>query len=249
MPRFAANITMLFQELPLHARPMAARKAGFQAVELLFPYDEPVHRIRDGLVQAGLPLVLINTPLSRDKARRRGLAAVPGAEEDFAEAFRRALRVAKVLGAGHIHIMAGLAEGPEARDRFIRNLAWAAATAPDQSLTIEPINPHDMPGYFLNDFDLAAEVLDTVGAPNLALQFDAYHARRITGDVAGAWDRHGHRAAHVQVAGYPGRHEPAGGEIDYPAFFARLEADGYAGFVSGEYTPAGRTEEGLGWLA
>ena len=248
MPRFAANLSMLFRELPLLERPSAARDAGFAGVEILFPYDEPGHLIRQALDRAGLPLILINTPPPNWTGGDRGFAAIPGGEERFRHDFRRALRYAQVLGARHIHVMAGVAEGPEARDTFIRNLAWAAATAPEQPLTIEPINTHDMPGYFLDDFDLAAEVLDTVGAPNLALQFDAYHAHRITGDVMGTWAAHGHRAAHVQVAGYPGRHEPAGGEIDYPAFFARLDSDGYAGFVSGEYTPEGRTEDGIGWI-
>ncbi|WP_288943774.1 TIM barrel protein [uncultured Roseovarius sp.] len=248
MPRFAANLSMLFREFPVLERPSAARDAGFAGVEILFPYDEPGHLIRQALDRAGLPLILINTPPPNWTGGDRGFAAIPGGEERFRHDFRRALRYAQVLGARHIHVMAGVAEGPEARDTFIRNLAWAAATAPEQPLTIEPINTHDMPGYFLDDFDLAAEVLDTVGAPNLALQFDAYHAHRITGDVMDTWAAHGHRAAHVQVAGYPGRHEPAGGEIDYPAFFARLDSDGYAGFVSGEYTPEGRTGDGVGWI-
>ena len=144
--------------------------------------------------------------------------------------------------------MAGVADGPEAEATFTENLRWAAARAPGQSLTIEPINRHDMPGYFLADYTTAARVLDAVAAPNLALQFDAYHAHRITGDVPGTWAAHGHRAVHVQVAGFPGRHEPKGGEIDYPAFFARLDAEGYAGWVSAEYAPAAATADGLGWL-
>ena len=144
--------------------------------------------------------------------------------------------------------MAGAADGPDAETVFIDNLRWAAARAPDQSLTIEPINRIDMPGYFLADYDTAERVLAAVGAPNLSLQFDAYHAHRITGDVMAAWSAHGHRARHVQVAGYPGRHEPEGGEIDYPSFFARLDAEGYDGWVSGEYAPATTTDAGLGWI-
>jgi 2-dehydrotetronate isomerase len=145
--------------------------------------------------------------------------------------------------------VAGTAEGPEARATYVGNLRWAATRAPKRSLTIEPINPADRPGFFLNDFDLAADILDEIAAPNLHLQFDAYHAHRLTGDVMATWARHGHRAVHVQIAGFPGRHEPQGGDIDYPAFFARLDADGYQGFVSAEYAPAGATAEGLGWLA
>ena len=248
MPRFCANLSFLFAELPLTDRPLAVREAGFDGVEMLFPYDTPLPGLRDALKRADIPMVLINTPVPDWGTGARGVAAVPGAEARFREEFRRALRVADVLGAGHVHVMAGLAQGRKAHETFLRNLIWAAETAPEQALTIEPINGHDMPGYFLNDFDLATEILDTVGAANLALQFDAYHAHRITGDVLGTWARHGHRAAHVQVAGYPGRHEPAGGEIDYPAFFARLDAEGYAGFVSGEYRPRAQTEDGLGWL-
>jgi hydroxypyruvate isomerase len=144
--------------------------------------------------------------------------------------------------------MSGAADGPEAEATLIGNLRWAAARAPEQSLTIEPINRHDKPGYFLADYETAARVLDAVAAPNLGLQFDAYHAHRITGDVIAAWAAHGHRATHVQIAGFPGRHEPTGGEIDYLAFSSRVEADGYGGWVCAEYAPAWLTEAGLGWM-
>jgi hydroxypyruvate isomerase len=144
--------------------------------------------------------------------------------------------------------MAGKAQGAVARATMVRNLAWAAAEAPGQALTIEPLNVFDMPGYFLADFATAAEIIAEVGAPNLGLQFDAWHAQLVTGDTLGAWDTFGRLATHVQVAGSPGRHEPVKGEIDYPAFFARLDADGYAGWVGAEYNPKKRTEDGLGWL-
>ncbi len=248
MPRFCANLTMLFPELPFLERFGAARTAGFEAVEVLFPYDAAASDILRLLADNALTLVLINCPPPNYTDGPRGFAAVPGGEDRFRHDFKRAARYAKALGARHLHVMAGVAEGPEAEAVFIDNLRWAAAEALGQSLTIEPINGHDMPGYFLNDFDLAARVLDAVAAPNLNLQFDAYHAQRITGDAAGCWASHGKRAVHVQVAGVPGRHEPVGGDIDYPAFFARLDADGYQGWVSGEYTPSGRTEDGLSWL-
>jgi len=144
--------------------------------------------------------------------------------------------------------MAGGTDDADARATFVENLKWATARAPNRSLTIEPINRHDMPGYYIADFDLAAEILDEVAAPNLSLQSDAYHAHRITGDVMGTWAKHGQRATHVQIAGFPGRHEPEAGKIDYPAFFARLDQDGYKGWVSGEYRPAIGTAAGLGWL-
>jgi len=251
MPHFAANLSMLFREVPLLDRIDAAREAGFEAVELLFPYDDPVPRLRQTLEAAGLPLVLFNAPPPNWTGGPRGFAALPGGEARFRHDFTRALRYASVLEPRILHVMAGAAKGDSARRVFIENLTWAAAQAPPGlTLTIEPINAIDMPGYFLNDFDQAAAILDAVGAPNLALQFDAYHAHRITGDVMGTWAAHGHRAAHVQVAGAEGRHEPGrDGAIDYPAFFARLDADGYRGYVSGEYIPAGRTTgAGLGWM-
>lgn len=135
-----------------------------------------------------------------------------------------------------------------AHDTLVANLFWAVVQAGDQPLMIEPINRFDIPGYFQNDYDQAAEILDMLNAPTLALQFDAYHAQRITGDVMGAWAKHGSRAAHVQVAGHPGRYEPTTGALDYPSFFARLDSDDYQGWVSGEYHPKARTEDGLSWI-
>lgn len=248
MPRLAANLTFLFPELPLMDRFAAAKAAGFDGVEVLFPYDESAQAMRDQLVVNGLRFVLQNCPPPNWTGGARGFAAVPGLEARFRKDFDRCLRFAEVLKPEIIHVMAGVTDDPAARATFAANLAWAANRAPRQRLTIEPINRDDMPGYWLADFDLAAAVLDEVAAPNLSLQFDAYHAQRITGDVQAAWGRHGHRAAHVQIAGFPGRREPAGGAIDYPAFFARLDADGYRGWVSAEYNPAAATADGLGWM-
>ena len=248
MPKFCANLTWLFPELPFMDRFRAAAEAGFEAVEVLFPYDCPAQDMRDQMLWNGLTFVLMNCPPPNATGGPQGFAAIPGLEERFRRDFDRTLRFAQVLKPRHIHIMGGEAEGPEAEVTFIQNLKWAAARAPKQSLTIQPINRHDRPGYFLADYDTAARVIEAVAAPNLGLQFDVYHAHRITGDVMATWAAQGACAAHVQVAGYPGRNEPAGGEIDYPAFFARLDADGYQGWVSGEYAPAGRTAEGLGWM-
>lgn len=247
MPKFCANLTWLFAERPFMERFRAAREAGFEAVEVLFPYDCPVQQMRDELVWNDLRFVLMNCPPPNATGGLQGFAAIPGLQDRFRRDFERCLRYAQVLRPEHIHIMAGAAEGAEAEAVFIDNLKWAAARAPRQGLTIEPINRADMPGYFLSDFATAARILDAVGADNLRLQFDAYHAQHITGDAMAAWAAHGARAAHVQVAGFPRRDEPVAGAIDYPAFFARLDADGYRGWVSGEYRPAGRTEAGLGW--
>ncbi|MGI3169531.1 hydroxypyruvate isomerase family protein [Pseudooceanicola sp. C21-150M6] len=247
--KLCANISFLWKDLTPGNRILAAAAAGFDGVEILFPYDLPVPEIRDALDQTKLKLALINCPPPNYTGGARGFAAVPGGEERFRHDFRRALRYARSLKAEHLHIMAGVAEGPEAEACFVENLSWAAGEAGGFSLTIEPINPVDMPGYFLGSFDLAARVLDAVAAPNLALQFDAYHAHRITGDVAGTWARHGHRARHIQVADHPGRHHPGSGEIDFTGFFDALRAAGYDGWISGEYVPDGSPETGLDWLA
>ncbi len=250
MPRFCANLTLLFTEYPLLERPMAAAVAGFEGAEILFPYDENAAQLGTALARAKMPLALINCPPPNyaDPDGPRGFAAVPGEEARFQQAFRRTLRYAGALGAEHVHIMAGVADGPQARAVFVENLRWAAEFAPGQSLTIEPINAHDMPGYFLKDFDLAMEVLAEVDAPNLHLQFDAYHTARMGLDVMATWDAVQHRVAHVQVGGVPDRHEPAGGDFDYPGFFRALDKGNFKGWVSGEYHPEGPTEEGLGWI-
>ncbi|OWY13892.1 hydroxypyruvate isomerase [Thioclava sp. F34-6] len=249
MPKFAANLTFLFTELPFMDRFKAARKAGFDAVEVLFPYDASAQEMRHELIRHDLSFVLMNVPPPNYTGGDRGFAAVPGSEARFRRDFDRAMRFADILKPRAIHIMAGKAEGAEARATHIENLKWATARAPKRVLTIEPVNPTDMPGYFLDSFDLAAEVLDAVAAPNLHLQFDAYHAQMLTGDLAGCWAAHGHRAAHVQFADAPGRGAPGSGKSDLAGFFATLDAAGYDGYVSAEYTPKGSTPESLDWLS
>ena len=248
MPRFAANLTMLFTDLPMLDRFAAAADAGFAGVEILFPYDIPARDLSRAAIAAGLEFVLMNTPPPNWAGGPRGFAAEPGREDRFRSDFDRALRFAGVLRTRHIHIMAGYAQGPEARQTFIRNLAWAAERAPHVSLTIEPLNPIDQPGYFLADFDVAADLIAQIGATNLGLQLDTYHAQLITGDAMAVWRRHAGITRHIQIAGVPGRHEPSGGMIDYPGFFAALDRSGYRGWVSAEYEPAGLTAKGLDWL-
>jgi len=248
MPRFCANLTMLFTELPFLERFGAAKEAGFDWVEVLFPYDFPGQEMRSALIKHDLKLALINTPPPNWAGGDRGYAAVPNGEKRFQYDFKRTLRYAQLLKPSHIHIMAGRAKGAVARATFIKNLKWAAEAAPKQSLTIEPINQIDIPGYFLNDFDQAAQILDEVGAHNLSLQFDAYHAQMITGDMPAVWNKHGKRARHVQIAGIPGRNEPVGGDFSYPEFFKVLDFGGYAGVVSGEYHPKESTQDGLDWI-
>lgn len=249
MLKFSANLSLLFTELPFMKRFAAARAAGFDAVEVQFPYDCPAQEMRDELVIHALPLVVINAPPPNYAGGARGFAAMPGQEARFRSDFRRVLRYAQVLKPRHLHVMAGASDAPEARATFVDNLRWACAEAPDRSLLIEPINRGDMPGYFLADYDLAQELIAEVGAPNLGLQFDLYHAQKITGDALAAWARYGALARHIQIAQTPARSEPGAGEIDYPAFFAALDAAEYTGFVGAEYLPATTTEDGLGWLA
>jgi hydroxypyruvate isomerase len=249
MPKFCANLTWLFTELPFIERFAAAKEAGFEAVEVLSPYDVNAHDIVNALARYELQMALINCPPPNYTGGDQGWAAVPGLEDRFRSDFKRAVRYAKTLGAQHLHIMSGVAEGNVAKATLIDNLRWAAAEAPTQSLTIEPINNDTLPGYFMNDFDLGREVVAAVSAPNLRLQFDAFHAAKITGDVLGTWDAVRDITVHVQVAQMPDRGEPDQGEIDYPTFFAALDDAGYAGWVAGEYKPRQTTVDGLGWLA
>ncbi|MBW6507385.1 MAG: TIM barrel protein [Rhodobacteraceae bacterium] len=248
MPRFAANLTFLFTELPFMERPAAAKATGFEGVEVLFPYDFAAQELRARLVENDLAFVAMNSPPPNYAGGERGFAALPDAEARFRHDFNRALRYAQVLKPRHIHVMAGRANGAAARACYVENLKWAAEHAFPFSLMIEPVNGIDIPGYFLDSFEAAAEILDAVGAPNLGLQFDTYHAQMLSHDCAATWARHGARAVHVQIAGAPGRHEPVGGDIDHGALFATLDAQGYQGWVSAEYEPRGRTEAGLGWL-
>jgi len=247
MPKFCANLTWLFTELPFLERFAAAEEAGVDAVEVLCPYDVNAQAIVAELAKHELQMVLINCPPPNYTGGDQGFAAVPGLEARFRTDFKRAARYARTLGVQHLHIMSGAASGDAAKAAFIENLRWAAQEAPKQSLTIEPINQETKPGYFLNDFDLAREVITAVDAPNLRLQFDTFHAAKITGDVTGTWARMRDITAHVQVAQIPDRSEPDQGAIDYPAFFRMLDAEGYSGWVAGEYTPRAITEEGLSW--
>ena len=246
--RFAANLTFLFTELPMLDRFAAAKAAGFDGVEILFPYDLVISDLIRAAQEAGLQFVMLNTPPPNWAGGPRGFAAQPGREERFRRDFDRALRFAQALSARHIHIMAGKAEGAAAEAVFIDNLRWAAARAPHASLLIEPANRIDLPGYFLSDFDQANAIIDAVSAPNLGLLFDAYHAHVITGDAIAAFAKHAGSVRHVQIAGAPDRCEPLGGLIDYPAFFRQVDASDYRGWVAAEYKPQTTTEAGLRWL-
>lgn len=247
MPRFAANLTYLFTEVPSLHRAELAAQAGFDGVEILFPYDHPPEDWARSI--GGLPVALINTPPGNWAEGERGLAAVPGSQERFRSAFLRAVETARALNAGKIHIMAGVARGPEAELVYRDNLAWAVEQAPDLGFTLEPLNPDDMPGYFLNDYDQAARILDDLALPQLGLQFDLWHAARIHGDANRVWSSHRDRISHVQISGFPGRNEPGGGGFDLTAMCAEIDRHSPGIWVAAEYRPLRATVHGLMWLA
>lgn len=243
--RFAASLTFLFTEVPMLERPQWATQAGFDGVEVQFPYDHPVDSWQKAL--GGIPLVLINTPPGDWLAGERGFAACPGSEAHFRDSFLRAADYAAALGVPVVHVMAGLAQGEEAAAVFAENLAWAAKQAPELKLALEPLNPQDMPGYFLNDYDQAARIIGDLDEPRIGLQFDLWHAMRLYGDARRAWERHRQHVLHVQISGFPGRHEPGGGGfsiLDLCADVAGMQDV----WVAAEYMPANGTAQGLSWL-
>ena len=249
MPRFAANLTHLWAELPYLDRFDAAAEAGFQAVEVLFPYDVPAPDTQKALWRNGLQLVLLNAPGPNYTGGARGFAATIDGQARFDYDMRRAVRYAQALGASVIHVMSGDGEGAVARTTLIDNLKRATETLPQGiCLTLEPLNPKAMPGYFMSSYDLAADVIEAVGAPNLGLQFDSYHAHEITGDAVGTFNAMSPLIHHIQIGDAPGRTPPGTGQVDFPALFAAIDASDYAGWVSAEYTPSGRTENGLDWM-
>lgn len=252
MPRFAANLTMMFTELPFLDRFGAAADAGFTAVEYLFPYDFAPEAIAWRLQAHGLTQALFNLPPGDWAAGDRGLAALPARAEEFQTSIATALRYTEATGVGRVHVMSGQADRRDAaalrayRDALTR-LCDAAGPA-GLDVMIEPINARDMPGYFLNDFDYAADLIAAMGLPNLKLQFDIYHRQIIHGDVLTGLRQMLPIIGHVQIAGVPDRHEPGTGELDDIRVLSALDALGYDGFVGCEYRPAGETVAGLGWM-
>lgn len=255
MPRFAANLSMMFTEHPFLDRFGAAAAAGFTAVEFLFPYAFPADAIRARLREHGLTQALFNLPPGRVEAGERGLACLAERTDDFREGVAQALSYADAIGCPTLHCMAGLKpEGrPEAEvlQVYQRNLAWAAAEcrSAGRTLVIEPLNARDNPGYLMNTTRLARQIIEEVGADNLKLQLDLYHCQITEGDLAVHIRNNADITAHVQIAGVPDRHEPDTGEVNYPFLFDVLDETGFAGFVGCEYRPKGRTEDGLGWFA
>ena len=253
MPRFAANLTTMFEEWPFLERFGAAAEAGFEAVEFLFPYDYSTQEIARRLTDNGLTLALFNLPPGDWTAGERGLAALTGREEEFRSGIDQALDFVAATGARQIHMMAGIADrtSAEAQAYYRRRVANVAERFGREGVTVmlEPINDRDIPGYFLNDFGFAAGLIEELALPNLKLQFDVYHRQIMHGDVTTALRRLMPIIGHVQVASVPSRNEPAGEELNYPFVFQTLDALGYEGFVGCEYLPRAGTLDGLGWLA
>ena len=253
MPRFAANLTMLFTDVPFLDRFERAAKAGFSAVEFLFPYAHPASEIRARLDKHDLTLVLHNLPAGDWEAGERGIACLPDRLEEFRAGVARAIDYAKALGVPQLNCLAGKApagvdEGT-LRRTLVANLRYGAAELQQAGLKllIEPINTFDIPGFYLNRTAQALAILDEVGASNAFVQYDLYHAQRMEGELAATVQKHLARIGHVQLADNPGRNEPGSGEINYEFLFAHLDRIGYSGWVGCEYKPATTTEAGLGW--
>jgi hydroxypyruvate isomerase len=253
MPKFAANLSMLFPELPFLDRFEAAAKAGFTAVEYLFPYEYEPQTLRERLDHFGLRQVLFNLPPGDWDKGERGLAIFPEREDEFAESVDKALAYARALDCEQLHVMAGVVpknlDHGEAARTYLANLRGAAAEARRKGvrLLIEPLNSRDVPGYLLATAEQARQVIEQVGSNNLFLQMDLYHAQIMGGDLAERTRWHWSLISHFQIAGVPGRHEPDLGEINYAYLFDLIDELGYDGWIGCEYRPRGDTLAGLGW--
>ena len=258
MPRFSANLSMLFTEWPFLDRFDQAARAGFEAVEFLFPYEYPAEEVAKALKDSRLQLVLHNLPAGNWAAGERGIACHPNRVVEFCEGLNQALSYAQVLGTPQINCLAGIlpagVDPQEARATLVGNLRHAATTLGRKGvrLLMEPINTFDIPGFFVNRTQQALQLMDEVASDNLYLQYDIYHAQRMEGELSATLQKHLSRIAHVQIADNPGRHEPGTGEIHYRHLFQWLDAIAYSGWVGCEYKPCdgspGGTEAGLGWL-
>ena len=253
MPKFCANLSMLFTELPFLDRFEAAARADFKAVEFLFPYAFSAAEIKMRLDDNGLALVLHNLPAGNWDTGERGIACDPNRADEFRSGVVQAIEYAQALGVGQLNCLAGKAPAGIAvgllRETFINNVSRAAASLKSAGLRllIEPINTFDIPGFYLNRTDQALSILDAAGADNAFMQYDIYHAQRMEGELAATLQKHLKRIGHIQLADNPGRNEPGTGEINFPFLFAHLDRIGYDGWVGCEYKPATTVEAGLGW--
>ncbi len=259
MPRFAANLTMMYGEFAFPDRFAAAAKDGFTAVEYLFPYEYPANDLATWLREHGLVQILFNAPPGNWAAGERGLAALPGKEAEFRAGMHNALEYARTLSCPRVHVMAGVepagAERAAMRRTFKDNLTWAAGLAAPAGieLLIEPINTRDMPGYFLNRQDEAHAIVEEIASPALKVQMDLYHCQIVEGDLSMKLQKYLGRSGrknvgHMQIASVPGRNEPDRGEVNYDYLFEQIDELGYDGWIGCEYRPRAGTSEGLAWL-
>jgi hydroxypyruvate isomerase len=254
MPRFAANLSMMYAEHPFLERFGAAAADGFDAVEYLFPYEHPPEVIAQTLQRHGLTQALFNLPPGDFAAGERGIACLPGREAQFRESVQTALRYAQATGCRRLHIMAGLVPPGVPREQlhatYVSNLRLACDLLAPHGIEamIEPINQRDIPGYFLSLQAQGHAVREEVARSNLKVQMDFYHCQIMEGDLSKRFELHQAGIGHVQIAGVPARHEPDEGEVNYPHLFRLLDERGYDGFVGCEYRPRGATSAGLGWL-
>ena len=253
MPQFAANLTMLFNEVPFLDRFEKAAKSGFTAVEFLFPYAYSAQDIKQRLNTNGLQLVLHNLPAGDWDAGERGIACHPDRVPEFRSGVAKAIEYAKALGVNQLNCLAGKAPAgvPDAvlRQTLVENLRFAAAELKKAGLKllIEAINTYDIPSFYLHGTAQAVSILDEVGADNAFVQYDIYHMQRMEGELAATLTKYQSRIGHIQLADNPGRNEPGTGEINYPFLFSHLDRMGYAGWIGCEYKPATTTEAGLDW--
>jgi hydroxypyruvate isomerase len=255
MPKFAANLSMLFTDNDFLDRFGSAAAAGFKGVEYLFPYAFSAADISQRLKDGGLKQVLFNLPAGDWDAGDRGIGCLPDRVGEFREGVDKAIEYAGALGCGQVNCLAGIApDGAKEgalRETFVGNLRYAAAKlqAAGIKLLIEPINVFDIPGFYLNHTNQALDIIAEVGSDNLFLQYDIYHMQRMEGELAATIERNLANIAHMQLADNPGRHEPGTGEINYQFLFGHIDRIGYDGWIGCEYKPAAGTVAGLGWLA
>ncbi len=254
MPRFAANLSFLYQEAPFLERFKRAAEDGFGAVEYVSPYEFDKYVVAEALRDAGIEQALFNLPAGNWASGERGIACLPERVDEFKAGVDKAIEYARALDGSMLNCLAGLApEGADPQrldDTLIANLAYAAPRLADAgiALVIEPINTRDMPGFHVSRTDHAERLLDAVGSDNLKIQYDFYHMQVMQGDLLPTFERLQHRIGHVQIADNPGRNEPGTGEINYQTIFSTLDGLGYSGWVGCEYKPFAGTSQGLGWM-
>lgn len=255
MPKFAANLTMLFNEVDFLDRFDAAAKAGFRGVEYLFPYAYDKNSLAEKLKTYKLTQVLHNLPAGDWAAGERGIACLPSRVGEFQEGVGKAIEYATALGCKQVNCLAGIAlrdaEADQLRKTFVENLRFAASKLKSAGikLLIEPINTYDIPGFYLSRSAQALEIMDEVASDYLFLQYDVYHMQRMEGELAANLKKHLSRIHHIQIADNPGRNEPGTGEINYSFLFRHIDQIGYDGWIGCEYKPAATTVAGLGWAA